>query len=274
MNGKAFESCLILANETIAEGIFRLSVVWTGPEPRPGQFFMIKPARSSVFLGRPISVFSWSPGSEPGPGAENGDNPDPDTSTGSGSGIGVLGFIIALRGTGSIELSGMQSDEEVELIGPLGNLWPAVDPYAKKPVALVGGGVGIAPLAFLARQLPPASFDLYAGFRSGSYGIEGLGARTLILATEDGCEGCRGRIPDFLEPHHYSAIYACGPDPMIRAVVQACERTGTPCFVSMERHMACGVGACLGCTVRTKNGNRRCCADGPVFDAKELLLDE
>ena len=254
MSGKAFETCLILANETIAAGIFRLSVIWTGPEPHPGQFFMIKPARSGVFLGRPISVFSWTEGADPG--------------------HGTLGFVIALRGKCSAELAGMQSDEEVELIGPLGNLWPEADTCAKKPVALVGGGVGIAPLAFLARQLLPASFDLYAGFRSSSYGIEGLEARTLILATEDGCEGCRGRIPDFLEPHHYSAVYACGPDPMIRAVVQACGRTGTPCFVSMERRMACGVGACLGCTVRTKAGNRRCCADGPVFDAKELLLNE
>ena len=260
MKGKAFETCLILANETIDEGIFRLSVVWTGPEPRPGQFFMVKPARSSVFLGRPISVFSWQPGL--------GEGSDPNF------GPGVLGFVIALRGKGSIELAGLQADEELELIGPLGNLWPEVDPRARKPVALVGGGVGIAPLAFLARQLPPASFDLFAGFRSRSYGIEGLEARTLILATEDGCEGCRGLIPDFLEPHHYSAVYACGPDPMIRAVVQACERTGTPCFVSMERRMACGVGACLGCTVQTKAGNRRCCADGPVFDAKELLFDE
>jgi NAD(P)H-flavin reductase len=94
-----------------------------------------------------------------------------------------------------------------------------------------------------------------------------------VVATEDGCEGCTGRIPDYLEGADYSAVYACGPEAMLRAVAKSCENAGTPCWLSLERRMACGVGACLGCTVATKAGNRRCCADGPIFSSQEVIFD-
>ena len=253
----------VTANRRVADGIFELVLEWRGTVPLPGQFFLVRPVRSGVLLGRPISVFAF----------ENG----------------AVSLLVARRGPGTAELEDLRVGEEAELTGPLGNVWPApgvgdaADPMTKKvagsqrpgfPLALIGGGIGLAPLAFLARSLPPASYDLFAGFRSRSYGLSGLEPRTLVLATEDGCEGCRGRVPDYLDPCAYSAVFACGPDPMIRAVAAACAAAGTPCFVSLERRMACGVGACLGCTVATASGNRRCCADGPDFDAAEVLFDE
>jgi NAD(P)H-flavin reductase len=246
--------------------IFRLVFAWPGENrsprdtvPKAGQFFMIKPQRSAVFLARPISVAQWQ------------DN--------------TLTFLIALCGKGTQELALMQSGEKAELIGPLGNAWadflPSVKNSGNKPIALVGGGIGLAPLNALPGEESDYVFDLYAGFRTGFRNAEektallgAAGAANIIIATEDGREGLKGRIPDFLEPEKYAAVCACGPQPMLKAVAEKCKIAGVPCFISLERRMACGVGACLGCTVKTVNGNRRCCADGPVFKAEEVIFDE
>jgi dihydroorotate dehydrogenase electron transfer subunit len=290
---RAFSRARLLDNIAVTDGVFELRFEWKGPAPDCGQFFMIRPLRGSAFLGRPISVFSWNGRAEDG---EEG---------GTAGRSGSVGFLVAERGRGTRELRAMTVGEEAELAGPFGNRWieigavegasagsaagadtkPAdcadadadagADARMKPgPVALVGGGIGIAPLAFLARTLPDRSYDLYAGFRSTSYGLEGLAPRTAVVATEDGCEGCRGRIPDFLDPAPYSLVLACGPVPMLKAVAEKCAQAGIPCRVSLEARMACGVGACLGCTIRTRDGNRRCCADGPVFDGAEVVFDE
>jgi NAD(P)H-flavin reductase len=117
-------------------------------------------------------------------------------------------------------------------------------------------------------------FDFYAGFRSDPFGLEvgleGIKARSLTIAAEDGSQGLTGRIPDFFSPVGYSVVCACGPEAMLKTVASICEDEGVPCLVSLERHMACGVGACLGCTVRTWKGNSRCCTEGPVFNAQEV----
>jgi NAD(P)H-flavin reductase len=272
----------LIANAVINREIFRLDFAWAGPAPRAGQFFLLRPERTSVFLGRPVSVFAWD-------GRR-------------------LSFLIALRGRGTGELSMMRAGEQAELIGPLGNCWAnfappdllaqgygPVEPVwaesrpgaekagAEKPIALVGGGIGIAPLAAFAAELKPGSFDCYAGFRTGLKNEdEGAGllgpalanAAKKLIAAEDGGEGPMGRITDFLEATKYRAVYACGPEPMLRAAAAICGEAGTPCFISMERRMACGAGACLGCTVKTAGGGRRCCADGPVFSAEEICFDE
>jgi NAD(P)H-flavin reductase len=157
-------------------------------------------------------------------------------------------------------------------------------PAGSGQIALVGGGIGIAPLIALVSELPDEPFDFYAGFKTMSakrnnheydwlLGPALSSAGELILATEDGARGKKGRIPDFLDPGKYRAVCACGPEPMLKAVAAKCKAAGTPCFISMERRMACGVGACLGCTVATVKGNRCCCADGPVFNAEEVLFE-
>jgi NAD(P)H-flavin reductase len=101
-----------------------------------------------------------------------------------------------------------------------------------------------------------------------------LAARALILSTEDGSQGVKGRILDFFNPSGYSGVFACGPEPMLKAVRRACIAYGVQCYISLERKMACGVGACLGCTVRTTLGNRRCCVDGPIFYAGEVIFED
>jgi NAD(P)H-flavin reductase len=174
-------------------------------------------------------------------------------------------------------LAELRPGEEAELIGPLGNYWGQAelskDTAKAGPVALVGGGIGIAPLLAYALEPEKRPFDFYAGFRTGSFGLENIKPRSLIIATEDGSQGLKGRIPDFFTPSGYSAVFACGPEPMLKAVADSCIAGGVPCFISMEKRMACGVGACLGCTVKTVGGNRRCCADGPIFNAEEIDFD-
>lgn len=260
MNGdKQSVLCKLINNTSVNNEIFRIDFEWPGAAPKAGQFFMVKPIRASVFLGRPISM--------------------------AGALSGSLGFLIALRGKGTRELAAMRVGEEAELTGPLGNAWADFLPEAGgsgKPIALIGGGIGLAPFHSLPGEMPGYCFDLYAGFRSGFNTVNEkeallgpalLAARKVIIATEDGTEGHKGRIPDVLEPALYSAVCACGPEPMLKAVAAKCSAAAVPCFVSLERRMACGVGACLGCTVQTIKGNRRCCADGPVFPAEELAYD-
>lgn len=262
-SGRAFKRTHLIGNNTLSDGIFELEFDWTGPSPSSGQFFLIRPVRSSVLLGRAISVYGWE---------ARGDRASMQNATGR------LRFLIAERGTGTTELRSLHAGDEAELIGPLGNCWKdAAQKFhdsSGRPVALVGGGIGLAPLVHLATELPANSFDLYAGFRAQSYGLNNVKTRKLIIATEDGIEGHKGRIPEVIDWGSYSTIYACGPEPMLRTVAASCKAAGVPALLSLERRMACGVGACLGCTVRTIDGNRRCCADGPIFNAEEILFDD
>jgi len=251
-------NCEVIDNTFINNEIFRLNVSWHGDAPRAGQFFMIKPQRSSVFLGRPISVALRQS----------------DTVT----------FLIAKIGRGTRELASMRTGEEVELTGPRGNAWTDFLPnICEKPIALIGGSLGIAPLNALLCEAPGRSFDLFAGFKNGFNSQEerdallgtAVNAKNIIIASEDGKTGQKGFITDFLEPEKYTAVCACGPKPMLKAVAEKCMAKGrVPCFVSMESRMACGVGACLGCAIKTVNGNRRCCADGPIFKAEEVIFDD
>jgi NAD(P)H-flavin reductase len=279
--------CEVLRHTWINREIFRLDIAWSGPPPKAGQFFLIRPERTGCFLSRPVSAARWEPAIE--------DNPK-NRRTLRGKSLETVQyhitdsivFMIAVRGRGTGELATLRAGDKAELIGPLGNAWTDFPPVREggKKIALIGGGIGIAPLLALSGELPKNdNFDFYAGFRTLSGGPKDdecerlLGpvlsrADEIIVATEDGRRGNKGLIPAFLDPGKYRAVCACGPEPMLKAAAVKCKDAGVPCFISMEKHMACGAGACLGCTVRTAGGNKRCCADGPVFPAEEVLFDE
>lgn len=225
-------------------------------EPLPGQFYMLHAVKSDVLLGRPISVFR---------------------SCRNGSSIEVE-FLILVKGRGTQELCALEPGDGINLLGPLGNIFPAPEKSAGK-VCIAGGGIGVAPVAGFAATLKEKSYDFYASFKSGSYGIQYVRPEKLVVTTDDGSEGIKGMLPSaltaqVLSEEKYSAVYACGPTPMLAYIQKICREAGIRCWLSMEAHMACGVGVCLGCTVQTVEGKKRCCKDGPVFDGASVVFPE
>ena len=254
------ENCASVKEASPSGSIFSLTVKFAAQEnsiPSPGQFFMLRAKHSQVLLARPISVF----------------NTIPDTCMG----YIQVEFLILKKGQGTSELCALQKGDFLELLGPCGNVFPSPDKNEK--VCIAGGGIGIAPVAGFAKNLPPKSYDFYASFKSGSYGIENVSPENLVVTTDDGSCGIRGMISaaltvQVLKEKKYSVVYACGPEPMLRYIQKICAEAGTKCFLSLESKMACGMGACLGCTIKTKSGLKRCCKDGPVFEASEIIFDE
>ena len=159
-------------------------------------------------------------------------------------------------------------DEVIQIVGAtvLGTLGGAV--------ALVGGGIGTAPLLQLAAELAAqgVDVDLYAGFRDEPYRVDAFSAacRSVHIATDSGRHGHHGFVTDLLDPAKYTAVCTCGPEIMMEKVAKMCLRAGVRVYVSREAKMACGVGACLGCTCKSKNGGVSVCKDGPVFEGSVL----
>ncbi len=227
-------------------------------EPAAGQFYMLHAVRSDVLLGRPISVYHSQVLIEEENRVE-------------------LTFLILLKGKGTKELCSLDFGDLINLIGPCGNRFRTPIEWDEK-VLIIGGGIGVAPVAGFAETLPPKSYDFYASFKSGSYGLENLKANKLVITTDDGSVGTHGMLPaalteDVLREGKYSAVYACGPTPMLAYIQKICKTVGVKCWLSMEAHMACGVGVCLGCVIDTTEGKKRCCKEGPVFDGDILLFN-
>ena len=231
-------------------------------KPISGQFFMLRSVKSQHLLARPISVYHCEKS-----------NDDKIT----------VSFLILLKGDGTKELCSLEPGDCVQVLGPLGNSFSQyVDGETLKtnmnaPVCVVGGGIGVAPVAGFSETLPDQSYDFYACFKSGSYGLENVHARNLVVTTDDGSVGIKGMLPNALDSEKlkkagYKAVFACGPTPMLAYVQKICSESGIKCFLSMENRMACGVGACLGCTIETTDGNKRCCKDGPVFEGEKLIF--
>ncbi len=227
-----------------------------GPRPRAGQFYMLSAAArwaggdgERPFLPRAFSVLRAPAGS-----AE-------------------LEFLIEDVGPGTKRLAELQPSEGLHILGPLGNGF-APPPEGRTPL-LVGGGVGIAPLAILQDQLAPNATALL-GFRDAAHAV---GAELLagpVLATDDGSAGHHGLVTDLLARELAEddrvTVYACGPPAMLETVRELCAAANVHAQLALESGMACGYGACFGCVVATKQGYIRLCVDGPILDAQ--LLDE
>ena len=132
-----------------------------------------------------------------------------------------------------------------------------------------------AELNQLAKELCEAGTkaDYFCGFRDEPYGMDRFTqvCGKVQLATDSGRFGFHGFVTQLLKPEEYDLVLCCGPEPMMRAVAKLCDEAGTRCIVSLERKMACGIGACLGCTCHTETGGRCVCKEGPVFDSKEVF---
>lgn len=190
----------------------------------------------------------------------------------------TLHFLYRICGKGTLSLSRFKEGTAIQLVGPLGNSYPAPE----GDFIAVAGGIGIASLLPLLQKFEKRAY-LFYGARDKDELVmmdeAKRAAKELFIATDDGSEGKKGFITallsDFLGAsritHRASRLYACGPTPMLKAVAEITRDKGIPCYVSLEEHMACGIGACLGCIVKTTSGQKRVCKEGPVFAAEEIL---
>lgn len=193
---------------------------------------------------------------------------------------GVAEFLIKEVGRGTRMLRRARAGESVDVLGPLGRGFPDLE---DDPV-LVAGGVGLPPLLRLAEQARVHDAKRRISFYYGARTAEELvlvdelrvtGAH-VVLVTEDGSMGSRGRVTDHLSLGARSTIYACGPNPMLRAVREAARKSGARCWLSIEERMACAVRACLGCAVPAAGEAARArpylyvCTDGPVFEGETI----
>lgn len=176
-------------------------------------------------------------------------------------------------GKGTEEMSEMCVGEELDILTGLGNGYD-LSKSGEKPL-LIGGGAGVPPMYYLARKLADAKKDITVilGFNTKSEvfykeEFEKLGAK-VIITTADGSEGIKGFVTDAIKTlDDYSYFYTCGPEPMLRAVYDATKTSGQ---FSFEERMGCGFGACMGCSCKTKYGNKRICKDGPVLVKEEII---
>jgi dihydroorotate dehydrogenase electron transfer subunit len=263
---------MVISNVEISQGYFRMRL--TAPREmlssKPGQFVMVK-VRDAIdpLLRRPFGIFDL--GNAPPEFSGGGEQP-------------YLEILYRVVGKGTAMLAVLHHGDHLDILGPLGKGFEPGDPAEEK--ILVGGGVGLAPLYYLAKNLATtARVRLFIGGKTKEDVLcvtefDRLGVETYV-ATDDGTLGASGLVTEVLERHlaegnGTKSIFACGPMPMLRAVAAIAERTRIPCQVSLEAYMACGMGACLGCVVKGSEHDEfrpdyRCvCKDGPVFDFQEL----
>jgi NAD(P)H-flavin reductase len=225
-----------------------------GPRPQAGQFYMLSTRErwgggddERPFLTRAFSVLRAPPGSD------------------------ELHFLVEAVGAGTRRLCELAPEDELELVGPLGSGFRA--PRDGRTPLLVGGGVGIAPLAIWQDALGPAT-PVLVGFRDHAHARGAAVLSEPKVATDDGTVGHAGPVTellvDQLERHEHFEVYACGPPAMLEAVRRLCVHGAVPAQLALEAPMACGFGACFGCVAPTKSGYVRLCVDGPVLDATEL----
>ena len=251
----------ITRRETVARSTLLLELraeeLFKKGRPAPGQFVMLGPLTQDCtdpFLNRPFSIHRLS---------------GPDR----------LELLIAVVGRGTRIIGTLEPGQRLGLLGPLGSGFTLPDP--QRPALLVAGGLGVAPLFFLAEELCARGARPRLLYGAGSVDqlvpTDGLQARGVAvkLATDDGSAGFHGFVSGLLEQEPEEAnsyLAACGPMEMLEALAGIARQRGLDLEVSLESRMACGLGACLGCTVFLPGGaDRRVCCDGPVFPAREVF---
>lgn len=238
----------ILSNEEVAEKIFRLTL--DAPElakiSRAGQFVQVK-ISDEFTLRRPLGIASTA--------------------------NGQIKIFYRAVGRGTENLSARRAGETLNILGALGNGFSAVD----GKILLVGGGMGLAPLLCAAENF---SADVLIGGRTQGEVIFWQDefnphVEKIFITTDDGSFGVKGfaidLLPEVLAAENYSAIFTCGPEIMMRGVAKIAAEKNIPCEVSFEKRMACGLGACLSCSIDTVDGRKKVCKDGPIFDARKVF---
>ena len=263
---------MVISNFELSPGYFRMRL--TAPremlKARPGQFVMVKIREAlDPLLRRPFGIFDLAVAL-------------PDFSGGCEQ--PYLEMLYRVVGKGTAALATLHHGDHLDILGPLGKGFEPGTSGEEK--ILVGGGVGLAPLYYLAKELVVNSpVRLFIGGKSKEdilcvTEFERLGVETYV-ATDDGTLGASGLVTEVMERHltqseATKSVFACGPMPMLKAVAGIARRHAISCQVSLEAYMACGMGACLGCVVKGSDHDEfhpdyRCvCKDGPVFAYEQL----
>ena len=255
------EQAAVLNIEEIGKDIFSL-VLQTkliAKEAVPGQFVSVYSNDKSRLLPRPISICEADEES------------------------GCLRLVFRIAGEGTREFSRLETGDKVDLVGPLGNGFPAERAEGRK-VWLIGGGIGIPPMRQLDHDLEEmgaaSGVTAILGYRDEQFLLEDFSCEC-VIATEDGSAGTKGNVLDAIRENDLKAdvIYACGPTPMLRALKEYSLKEGIECWLSLEEKMACGIGACLSCVCRSTEkdehsqvNNKRICTEGPVFLSTDIEL--
>lgn len=237
-----------------------------------GQFAHIRVEESrDPLLRRPLSIHEVS-------------------SAGSGK-KGTIKILYGAVGKGTRLLSEKKKGGSVDCLGPLGNGFDIKKIDRAKNIYIVAGGIGVAPLFFLVKTLTQRNgvacqkkLAVLIGAKTKAdilreKDFKSLGCKVCV-ATEDGSKGFKGRVTELLTKEldtavgPSSTICACGPKPMLASIAVIANKHEIPAQVSLEEFMGCGVGACLGCVIKTRDGYKRICHDGPVFDAQEIEWEE
>ena len=233
----------IESNDPLTATVYRMRLSGdTSAFARPGQFLNI--ALAGLFLRRPISVCNYDE-----------------------SGVTILYKVV---GKGTAQMAAMRPGETLDVLTGLGNGYDSAK--CGGHALLLGGGVGVPPLYGLCKELRAQGkqVSVVLGFNTKDevfYETEfrALGA-AVTATTADGSHGVKGFVTDAL-PDAYDYFFACGPEPMLRAVCAAAKTSGQ---LSFEEHMGCGFGACMGCSCKTLTGNKRICKEGPVLEKEEI----
>lgn len=227
------------------------------PLVQPGQFIHLQlNGLADRILRRPFSVF--------------------DTDIKSGR----MTVLYQVVGAGTQFMSQVSAGHSFDVIGSVGHGWTLPTPCQR--VLLVGGGVGAAPLFMLCKRAHAvgAAVDVVIGAATKDTLVtydfyKNIQGSALYCATDDGSFGyegfCTGPAQELLQKNRYDKVYVCGPEPLMHAIANLAKDAGVSCEVSLEKRMACGVGACLSCVVETTQGRRRACVDGPVFEAEKVV---
>lgn len=252
----------VFRQEEIAAGIYDMWIeTELARDAHPGQFISVYPKNKATLLPRPISICEVN-----------------EEKT-------MLRIVYRVMGQGTTEFSKYCEGESITVLGVLGNGFP-IEKADKKRVFLIGGGIGIPPMLQLSKELSDRgnaeSISAILGYRNELFLYEDFKLHAdVYTATEDGSCGSRGTVMNAIEENHLEGdvIFACGPMPMLRAIKQFAEANNMEAYISLEERMACGVGACLGCVCTTREvdhhshvKNARICTDGPVYDAKEVMI--
>ncbi|MAG13975.1 MAG: dihydroorotate dehydrogenase [Spirochaetales bacterium] len=251
----------ILSNNQVSLGYFRLAFQW--PEdlisPRPGQFVTMRAnSGAEPLLRRPFAISEF------------------DLTR------GYAAIVYERRGKATNLLAAMHEGDTLDVLGPLGNRFPTIE-SGFFPILLCGG-IGFGPIYFLAMT------NIQEGIRQKviigaktkkllpdlPYPAQEDDCSTFLFCTDDGSRGSKGTVVECASQFdtgllQRSVLYACGPDAMLGACARLAETIDIKCLVAVEQIIGCGVGACMGCAVKTRQGYARVCTDGPIFDSREIV---